>query len=137
MSTNQTFGPQLLGQTEKALNAILDRLLADSGVTEPQWVTLSLAAMTGGDGLAPRVASAVKIGEDEARGRIAELTAAGMLAESGDPTSAGRAVYDSVRARTAEITQRLWGDLPAADLEAAARVLGTALGRAGEELARL
>ena len=132
-----SFSPQLLGQTEKALNAILDRLLADSGVAEPQWVTLSLAVMNGGAGLAARVAGAVKVSEAEARRRIADLTAAGMLAPSGDATDAGRRLFDRVRGRTAEITGRLWGDLPEADLAATARVLSTALSRADGELARL
>jgi hypothetical protein len=34
-----------------------------------------------------------------------------------------------------EITQRLWGDLPAEDLAIAGRVLGTVLVRANAELA--
>lgn len=38
-----TFGPQLIGQTEKALDAILRRLLAGTGLTEPEWVTLRIA----------------------------------------------------------------------------------------------
>jgi hypothetical protein len=43
MSATATFSTQILGQTEKALGAILDRQLAGTGLTEPQWVTLSLA----------------------------------------------------------------------------------------------
>ena len=37
------FGPQLIGETEKTLNALLRRLLQGTGLTEPQWVTLRLA----------------------------------------------------------------------------------------------
>ncbi|HYF74268.1 MAG TPA: MarR family transcriptional regulator, partial [Nocardioides sp.] len=37
-----TFGPQLIGQTEKTLNALLDRVLAGR-LSEPEWVTLRLA----------------------------------------------------------------------------------------------
>jgi hypothetical protein len=36
-----------------------------------------------------------------------------------------------------EITGRLWGDLPAEELDVAARVLSTVLKRATAELARL
>ena len=36
MSTTPTFGPPLIGQTENALNAILDRQLAGTAMTEPQ-----------------------------------------------------------------------------------------------------
>ena len=37
------FGPQLIGETEKTLNALLRRYLEASDLTEPQWVTLRLA----------------------------------------------------------------------------------------------
>jgi hypothetical protein len=37
MSTSPTFCTPLIGQTEKAPNAILDRQLAGSGMTERQW----------------------------------------------------------------------------------------------------
>jgi hypothetical protein len=41
MSTISTLGPPLIGQTQNALNAILDRELAGTGLTERQWVTLT------------------------------------------------------------------------------------------------
>jgi hypothetical protein len=41
------FGPQLIGETEKTLNAILRRLLQGTGLSEPQWVTLRLAGQLG------------------------------------------------------------------------------------------
>ena len=50
------FGPQLLGETEKTLNALLRRFLDPFELTEPQWVTLRLAeqldAIVDSDGLA-------------------------------------------------------------------------------------
>jgi hypothetical protein len=74
---------ELLGRTEKALNAILDRELAGTGVTEAQWVTLTLTVMSGGtverDELVGRVAGGLKIGDAEARARINELGAAQLL----------------------------------------------------------
>ena len=48
MSTTPTFGTQLIGQTEKTLNAILGRLLAGTGLSEPEWVTLTVAVTSGG-----------------------------------------------------------------------------------------
>ena len=42
------FGPRLIGETEKTLNALLCRLLAGTGLTEPQWVTLRLADLLDG-----------------------------------------------------------------------------------------
>ena len=145
MPSPSTFGTQLIGQTEKALNAILDQQLAGTGLTEPQWVTLTIAVMSGGtmapDQLQSRVASALQIGRAEARARIEELAVTQLLELSKDDSSpvgvtdAGNRLHGRIRSNIAEITQRLWGDLPPDDLTAAARVLGTVLERANGELA--
>jgi hypothetical protein len=146
MSTNPTFNAQLIGQTEKTLNAILDRLLAGTGLTEPQWVTLTLALT--GDGTADltafvrRVADGLKISDTEAKARIDELAAAQLLAVpdiAGSPvrvTGAGSQLHGRIRSAVVVITDRMWGDLPAGDLAAAGRVLTTVLQRANAELAR-
>ena len=42
------FSPQLIGETEKTLNALLRRSLEDTGLTEPLWVTLRLAGQLEG-----------------------------------------------------------------------------------------
>jgi DNA-binding MarR family transcriptional regulator len=139
------FSPQLLGRTEKALNAILARLLREPGLTEHQWITLSLAVAGDGsvdrDRLADRVASALKGTHEEAQARIAELDAAGLL-RSANPgpapvtvTEEGRRLHARIRDAVSSITQRLWGDLPERDLETAGRVLTTVLTRADEEVA--
>jgi DNA-binding MarR family transcriptional regulator len=144
MSTNPPFGTQLIGQTEKALNAILDRELTGTGLTEPQWVTLTIAVMSGGSVdsavFVSRIAGALKLRDAQAQSRIDELAAAGLLdANPRRPvsvTEAGSELHGRIRATVAEITQRLWGDLPADDLLAAGRVLATVLERANAELAR-
>ena len=146
MSTTPTFSTQLLGQTEKTLNAILDRLLAGTGVDEPQWVTLTIAVTSGGsverDALASRVAGSLKLSDAQARARVDELAAAQLL-ESVDVdgssvrvTDAGKQLHGKIRGAVVEITGRMWGDLPAEDLAAAGRVLATVLERANAELAR-
>ena len=142
-TTSPPFSAQLLGQTEKAANAILDRLLAGTGLTEPQWVTLNLAIGAAGtldnDALAGRVAGVFKTGAGEAQAHIAGLVDAQLLqAPAGAPvqvTDAGQQLYRQVRRATAEITERLWGDVPEADLATAGRVLSTVLARADAELA--
>jgi DNA-binding MarR family transcriptional regulator len=145
MSTTPTFSTQLIGQTEKTLNAILDRLLASTPLDEPQWVTLTIAVMSGGpverDALVSRVAGSLKISDARAQARVDELKAAGLLDASGDGasvvvTEAGQELHGRVRGTVAEITERMWGDLPAEDLAAAGRVLTTVLERANAELAR-
>ena len=145
MSDTPTFGTQLIGKTEKALNAILDRQLAGTGLTEPQWVTLTLAVMSGGtidqDPFLSRIAGAMKISHAEARARIDELAAAQLLQvpeDDGSPvsvTDAGSQLHARIRTAVTEITERLWGDLPAEDLAVAAGVLGAVLARANEQLA--
>jgi hypothetical protein len=48
MSATPQFGTQLIGQTENALGAILDRTLSGSGLTRQHWITLTVAVMSGG-----------------------------------------------------------------------------------------
>lgn len=146
MSTSPTFSTQLIGQTEKTLNAILDRLLAGTGLTEPQWVTLTLAVRADGTAdltaFATRVADALKISDADARARIDELTATQLLVvpdvagSAVHVTDAGRQLQGRILSAAVEITDRMWGDLPADDLAAAGRVLTTVLERANAELAR-
>ena len=140
-----TFSAQLLGQTEKAANAILERLLAEPGLTEPQWVILSITVMSGGtldrQRLIERAAAAAKFSEAQAQARISELADAQLLHVPDDEltpvklTDVGQQLHTEIRAATSQITRRLWGDLPVEDLEAAGRVLSTVLARANAELA--
>lgn len=146
MATAPTFGPPLIGQTEKAFNAILDRQLAGTGMTEPQWVTLTLAVGGGGSAdrgqLIGRLVAALKVRDADAESLIAELAAAQLLQASDggasrlEVTDGGRQLHGRIRAQVSEIIERLWGDLPAEDLATAGRVLSTVLARANAELAR-
>src|SRR5262249_12120648 len=87
MSTYPTFSPRVIGQAEKTLNAILGRQLAGTGLTEPQWVILTLAVTSGGtagrDQFTRTVAGALKISETEARARIADMVTAQQLQITG------------------------------------------------------
>jgi hypothetical protein len=142
-TTAQVFGAALVGQTEKALNAILDRQLAGTGITESQWVTLTLTVVGGGDldraELVRRVSGATRFSQASVAERITELTAAGFLRDGGDGrvrvTDEGRARWTRVRTAIDPITRGLWGDLPPEDLAAAGRVLGIVLDRATAVLA--
>ncbi len=133
-----TFGAPLIGQTEKALNAILNRLLAGTGITEPMWVTLTLTVVSDGaidrTELIRQVGGATQLSQASVAERIAELTAAGFLRDGGNGriqvTDEGQARWTHVRTAIGPIIQGLWGDLPAEDLVAAGRVLGIILGRA-------
>ena len=142
MATETTFTPQVLGETEKALNAILIRELDTVGLTEHQWIALQLTVTAGGgladEQLVGRLAGALKRGTADAEARVHELVAAGLLAPGDDDaqvtlTEAGRKTHGSIRRAVAEITERLWGDLPRADLDTTGRTLATILERANTE----
>jgi hypothetical protein len=146
MATDITFTPQVLGETEKALNAILIRELSASGLTEHQWIAMQLTIAGGGtvarEQLVDRLAGALKRGTTQAEERVDELLAAGLLAsvdEDGDSlvrvTEAGRQIHGRIRGAVAEITGRLWGDLPSADMATTGRTLATILARANAEFA--
>ncbi|GAA4100387.1 winged helix DNA-binding protein [Nonomuraea soli] len=139
MAPTLPFGTALIGQTEKTLNAILERQLDGTGITEPQWVTLTLTSVSGGTidraELIGKVSKATKFSEASVAERIAELTAAGLLKEGGEGgdvqvSETGQQQWTQVRTALGPIIQRLWGDLPAEDLAVAARVLNTVLARA-------
>lgn len=141
-----TFSPELIGRTEKTLNAILDRQLVGA-ITEPEWVALVLTAASSEvaphDQLSARVARGLRVDERTAAGHLEQLQAKGLVqtAFGGDRavslTADGQRLLGGVRAQVAEITARLWGDISPADLEAAGRVLSTVLKRAEEELGAL
>ena len=143
MSTYPTLSPRVIGQAEKTMNAILDRQLAGTGLTEPQWVILTLAVTGGGpagrDQFTRMVAGALKISETEARARVGDMVTAQQLQVTGEPpavtaTGAARQLHSRISAAITEITQRLWGDLPAGDLATAGRVLAIITERASAEL---
>ncbi len=144
MTTDTTFTPQVLGETEKALNAILYRQLDGVGLTEHQWIALRLAVTAGGalprQQLVARLAGALKVGAAVADARVAELVVSGLLQAPGAEgdvavTPAGTRVHHDVRRAVSEITRRLWGDLPAEDLDITGRTLALILERANAHYA--
>ena len=145
MSTDPTLTPQIIGQAEKTMNAILFRLLAGPGLTEAQWITLTLTAAGGGAAtrgrLVAEVAHALKISQAQAQEHLDSLIAAHLVQEPGDDagpvrfTTAGTEVFGQIRGATAEVVKRLWSDLPAEDLATAGRVLSIITERANAELA--
>jgi DNA-binding MarR family transcriptional regulator len=136
--TAPVFDQRLIGQTEKTMNVLLERILAGTGLSEPEWVTLVLSASGESpaqrDELTGRVAGGLKVERATAASHVHALISKGLLDDAPGSavalTEAGRQLLDDVRAQTSAITQRLWGDLPDADLRVAGRVLQTVLERA-------
>jgi hypothetical protein len=125
------FGPPLIGETEKTLNALLERHLEGSALSEPQWVTLRLADMLDGsvdtEGLAAAVADRAHFTHPDELVRM--LVERGFL-DDGQLTSAGRELVTSVQASIAADTAVIWDGLAEGDVDAAARVLNEVLSRA-------
>jgi hypothetical protein len=123
-----SFGPQLLGETEKALNALLRRSLAGSGLDEQQWVTLRVASQHDGPvgTLAARVADRAQFENTDRL--VNQLEQKGLLADE-RPTPKANALLRDVLSGNANI----WQDVP--DADAAARALSTVLDRARAAIA--
>lgn len=129
------FGPRLIGETEKTLNALLQRCLEGTHLTEGHWVTLRLAALphpgVGADGLAAAVADRAHF--RDAADLVRELTERGLL-DRGQLTATGRELTASVQRIIDAEAASIWDDLPAADVAAAARVLNEVVTRARNAL---
>jgi hypothetical protein len=123
-----SFGPQLLGETEKTLNVLLQRSLAGSGLNEEQWVTLRVASQHDGPigTLAARVADRAHF--ENTGGLVEQLGQKGLIADE-RPTPTGDALLRDVLGGNSNI----WQDLP--DADAAARALSTVLDRARAAIA--
>ena len=104
---------------------------------------LTLAVTGGGaadrDRFTRMVAGALKISEVSAGSRRRDghrAAAAHHRPPGGDGHRHRAPLHSRIRAATAEITQQLWGDLPAEDLATAGRVLAIITERANAQLAR-
>jgi DNA-binding MarR family transcriptional regulator len=143
MSDYPPLSTRVTGEAESALGALLAPVLAEAGLTFPQWLVLVIATAKGADGAANRVdlvttiADARKIDPAEVEAAIETLEATAALEiDNGQLklTDSGRAVHRRVRTRLDEITARIF-DFPAEDLATAGRILGIVTERANAVLA--
>lgn len=125
-----TLNPEIVGQAENAHEAVLARALAPTGITKQQWIALTLAvtAPLGADGLARRLAGALR-SADPAHRHLGGLVAAGLLTAEHSVTPAGQELFARVRAETGQVIARAYAGIPAEDLQTAARVLELVTGR--------
>ncbi len=127
------FGPQLIGQTEKALNALLATILAGDDLSEPQWVTLRLTEQFDGTGsLAAFVHDRTRRPDTEAV--LTELTRRGLI--DGDAlTVQGRSLVARIGKVIADVAGPVWAGLHPDDTARAERVLNLVLERTRTVLA--
>jgi DNA-binding MarR family transcriptional regulator len=147
MTQTPTLNGQDIGRAQKAIGAVLDRLLAETGTTFRSWVILNVLAANGPaldqEELVGRVAVGLKIDELTVRADLAELASQGLISSAPSSatspvsalTPAGSTRVGQVQEGIAAITQRLYGGLPAEDLITARRVLAAVTDRANAELA--
>jgi hypothetical protein len=124
-----TFGPQLIGETEKTLQALLRRALAGTGLDERQWVALRLATQPDVTALRDRVSDRAHF--DDADDLVSSLEQRHLVADD-VPTADGRAMLERVLTRSAALSGPIWDDLE--DADAAARALTGVLARARSAL---
>jgi DNA-binding MarR family transcriptional regulator len=135
---------QFIGRTERTLRPLMDRVLARTGGTFPQWVALNFTAVNGDSidrgPLIAGITTALQIDEPAAEATIAELGHEGLLETApGSPVAlsdAGRQRYAAIRAAIDQTTAPLFADIPEADLATTQRVLTTIAERADTQLAR-
>jgi hypothetical protein len=130
------FGPQLIGETEKTLTAVLRHSLEGTGLNEPHWITLRLAGMLDGTvdegGLVAAVADRAHF--ENAAELVGEVTDRALV-EHGRVTAAGRELLVTVLDRADRTAAQMWVGFPTADIEATTRVLNELLQRARAVLA--
>lgn len=120
--------PQLIGQTEKALQALLLTVLADRDLSEREWVTLRLVSQaTGTDDLDAFVAE--RLHDPDAGRFIAGLRDRGLIADAA-LTSSGTALSSEIGQEIAALTAPVWDGIEEKDAEAATRALNHILEKA-------
>jgi hypothetical protein len=136
-----TLNGQVIGQAHYATRALLNRLLESTGTSHHQWIAVNLTAVNGGAigraELVERMAHGLKIDAGEFPSVIDGLCEAELLRGEGPElrlTDAGWDLYQRVRDGIGGIAALLYGDLPAADLATAGRVLALVTDRANAEL---
>lgn len=143
MATSSTLSPQIIGQTERALGALMNRVLTATGGTFPEWVALTIT-VGGGAGdrerLIERLAEALGVDAWAASAIVSELIESGLLRMMPGPgqqlslTEHGHARYGRIRAAIDDVNGRLFGDATDEDLATAGRVLSLVTARACAEL---
>ncbi|MFI6273940.1 MarR family winged helix-turn-helix transcriptional regulator [Streptomyces sp. NPDC050988] len=145
--TTPTVNGRVIALAHYAGRAVLERVLTRTGNTFNQSVTLRVVAIADGpierDRVASDVAGSLKTDESAVQTTIDELVAAKLVEEAPSDgsglrlTAVGRDLYERVTAETAQISARIYADIPAEDLATAGRVLTLVTERANAELARM
>ncbi|WP_426595736.1 hypothetical protein ACPPVS_09000 [Cellulomonas sp. McL0617] len=135
-----TLNGQIIGQAERATRTLLERQLRSTGLRFEQWVAVNQlqAGVADRGQLVGRLVGGLKIDDEAAQDAVDGVIALGLVAGEDDRltlTPAGAERFGMVLGQISAITERLYGDVPPADLEVAGRVLTLVTERADAELA--
>lgn len=119
------FGSQLIGQTEKSLNALLRTVLIDRQLSEREWVTLRLTSQSdGSDALVDIVRDRARFAD--AADLVTALQNRGLILDEA-LTPAGADLVDDIGREIGTLTAPIWASVDPADAAAAARALTVVL----------
>jgi predicted transcriptional regulator len=147
MTTTQTQTPafgQTVGYAQRALNALLKTVLAETETSFETWVVLSILGARGPamqrDGLHHDLAVGLELAPaavDELLERVASEGLIG-IADDGtvEPTATGAALYLRLRRSASELTAQVVRDLDPDDVQTTIAVLQSATARAEVLLGR-
>ncbi|MBM0203624.1 winged helix-turn-helix transcriptional regulator [Micromonospora sp. STR1s_5] len=144
MSTVPTLNGQVIGQAHYATRALLERASAPLGVEFNQLLALNVLANGPVESahLTHRITSTTKVDEQEVQRVLATLVDANLAQADHDAdaprlrlTDAGHAVQARIADAVADISVRLYADIPTDEASAAARALTLITQRANAELA--
>ncbi|MFF4880186.1 MULTISPECIES: MarR family winged helix-turn-helix transcriptional regulator [unclassified Micromonospora] len=148
MSTAPILNGQVIGQAHYATRALLERAITPLGISFGQALALNVLADGAVDRarLVHRITSTLKVDEPAVHAVIAQLVDADLAqvgdrapAGDGEPqvslTESGRVTQGRIGAAVADITARLYADIPTDEMSTAARVLALVTDRANTELA--
>ncbi|RAO36231.1 hypothetical protein ONO86_04623 [Micromonospora noduli] len=142
MSTVPTLNGQVIGQAHYATRALLERATAPLGVEFNQVLALNVLAKGPAERahLTHRITSTLKVDEQEVQRVLATLVDANLAQADDDAprlrlTDAGHAVQARIADAVADISARLYADIPTDEASAAARALTVVTQRANAELA--
>jgi len=131
-----------IGEAQRAVGAVLDSLLAETGTSFETWVAVNVLATAPAsptrDELVTRMAAGLKLDAAAVESAVADASDAGVLrlGATVELTAAGQALHRGVSAGIAAVTPQLYGGIPQEDLATAHRVLRTVTDRANAYLTR-
>jgi DNA-binding MarR family transcriptional regulator len=135
---------QRISQAEKALQAVLNQLLTDSGITFVQWVILTFLDRQGAfvqqDSLVQEISAFLKSDPTTVWAALNALNTRGLVYSSPESygsislTAEGTMHSQNLRQRIENVTERLAVDISTDDLAATYRVLDFVTERANAEL---